>query len=192
MSTFVRRALPRPARRRRILARGPFALVAGTVLVLLLAVPALAHAELVSSDPADAAVLSTPPTTITLTFSDGLDAAKSSFTLSGSAGEAGTGTASEDGATTMTLGGLALAPDVYTIKWTSVATDGDVLRGTLTFTLAGSTATIATPSASAPSSSPASPSSDGSSGADVLLPIVLGLVLVGVIGVYLVRRSRRA
>ena len=57
------------------------AFVAAGMLGLGASAPVLAHAELVSSDPADKAVLAAPPTIITLTFSDGLDAAKSSFRL---------------------------------------------------------------------------------------------------------------
>jgi methionine-rich copper-binding protein CopC len=188
------------------------AAAAASLLVLTLAAPVLAHAELVSSDPADKAVLAASPTTITLTFSEDLDPTKSSFKLVGPAGTVGTGKVG--GVTTqMLLAGLSLAPGNYEIQWTSMSTDQHLLRGTLTFTVSAPTpapatdspvpsAAGATPSAAAtPASSPAvsaAPSPAASSATvaaasgDVVLPIVAALVLVVVAGLWLFRRSRRA
>ncbi len=120
-------------------------IVLAIAFAALTAVPVLAHADLVTSDPADKAVLAEPPTTVTLTFSEGLDASKSSFNLIGSDGTVlGTGKAGQDGATDMTLDGLALVPGAYGIKWTSVAEDGHVERGTLSFSVAEPTPAPAT------------------------------------------------
>jgi len=103
--------------------------------MLLLVGPVAAHAELVSSDPQDGAVLDTPPPSVTLTFSEGLNASRSKFQLLASDGSLiGTGTAAADGDETMTLGGLDLGPGKYLIKWTSVSVDTDVERGELRFT----------------------------------------------------------
>jgi copper resistance protein C len=179
--------------------------------------PALGHAELVSSDPAAKAVLDTPPTTVTLTFSAGLDAAKSSFKVNGAGGTAATGKAAKDGATVMTADGLTLAPGTYTVEWTSVAEDGDIERGTFAFTVSEAPVTpspsptdvpsaappaSAAPTASAaPSTGPspvATPAASGdtgtpaSSGSDVVLPIVAALVLLGVVGYVVLRRNRSA
>ncbi len=184
------------------------------LLVLSAASAVLGHSDLVASDPADTAVLATPPTTVTLTFSEDLDPGKSSFRLVGPAGTVGTGSVSAD-PVVMTLDGLALAPGDYEIQWTSAALDGDILRGTLTFTVSqpaqASEAPSAEPSATVEPSVAASaePSSDASStptptssaaassepppgSGDVVLPIVIALALVAVVGVYLLRRSRRA
>jgi methionine-rich copper-binding protein CopC len=124
------------------------------LLILVIAAPAFAHADLASSDPEDKAVLATPPTVITLTFTEGLDQAKSSFKLSGPDGPAGTGKAATDGGMVMTLDGLGLGPGAYAIKWTSVATDGHIARGTLSFTVSEPTPAPATatpaPTAAAP------------------------------------------
>jgi methionine-rich copper-binding protein CopC len=120
-------------------------ILAGLWLAIAVAVPALAHADLASSDPADKAVLATPPTVITLTFTEGLDQARSSFKLSGPGGATGTGKAPKDGSTVMTLDGIDLGPGAYEIKWTSVATDGHVARGTLSFTVSEPTPAPATP-----------------------------------------------
>ena len=114
----------------------------------------------------------------------------------------------------MTLDGLALTPGAYTIEWTSVADDGDVERGTLSFTVTEPTPAPATPTPAAPrataSTAPSappppsaaatpvpSPSVDPepaptSSSTDVLFPIIAALALVGVIGALLLRRNRAA
>jgi methionine-rich copper-binding protein CopC len=133
--------------------RGLVPVLAALWLVLAVAVPALAHADLASSDPADKSVLATPPTVITLTFTEGLDQGKSSFKLSGPDGASGTGQAAKGGSKVMTLDGLDLGPGAYAIKWTSVATDGHIARGTLSFTVSEPTPAPATP-APAPTGAP--------------------------------------
>ena len=188
------------------------AVAAASLLMLAVAAPVLAHAELVSSDPADKAVLAASPTTITLTFSEDLDASRSSFKVVGPAGTVGTGKVG--GVTTqMLLPGLSLVPGDYEIQWTSMSTDQHLLRGTLTFTVSAATAAPGTaspipssasaaPSAAATAaSSPAvgatltpaaSPDTVGAASGDVVLPIVAALVLVAGAGLWLFRRSRRA
>jgi len=128
-------------------------------LVLLMANPVVAHAEFVSSNPADGAVLDTPPPSVTLTFSEGLDASRSKFQLLAPDGSlVGTGTAAADGDETMTLGGLELGPGGYLVKWTSVSLDTDILRGELQFTIAEASPAPATPAPTAQATStPSSP-----------------------------------
>ena len=113
---------------------------------MLVAAPALAHADLVSSTPEDGSELASPPTSVELAFSEGLDAGKSSFRLIGPDGDVGTGTASKDGSSTMLLDGLVLAPGAYRIKWTAAAEDGHVERGSLGFTVSAPTEAPVTPS----------------------------------------------
>jgi copper resistance protein C len=155
-------ALPteRDARRPITWLSGLVAPIAALALLLLVAGPVAAHAELVSSDPPDGAVLDVPPTSVTLTFSEGLNAARSKFQLLGPDGAlVGTGTAAADGDETMTLGGLELAPGEYLVKWTSVSEDTDILRGELHFTVneaSPSPAPTPTPSAT-PAESAATP-----------------------------------
>lgn len=127
--------------------------LAAVLLVLAITSPALAHAELVSSDPEDKAVLTSPPSVVTLAFSEGLDQAKSSFKLSGPGGTVGTGKPAQQGGKAMTLDGLALAPGTYTIAWTAAADDGHVERGKLSFSVSEPTPAPETP---APSVVPAS------------------------------------
>ena len=194
------------------------AFVAAVLLSLLLgAVPVLAHAELVSSDPQDGAQLATPPTKITLTFSEGVVADGSSFRLNLAGTTIGTGKPAKDGDTEMTLGGLSLDAGDYVIRWTSVADDGDLLRGTTRFTVLAPSPTPAPtptpaatplctdecggpsptptvpPVATSPSPRPSSETSPAASnGSDVLLPILVGLVLVAGVGAWVLRRSRGA
>ena len=199
-----------PSRRSRNIAAA-----AAVVLLLTVALPVLAHAELVSSDPADGSKVA-PPTTITLTFSEGLVAKRSSFNLNQNGQTLGTGSAAADGDTTMTLGGLSLDAGAYTIQWTSVAADGDLLRGTIHFTVLAATAAPSASPTDAPSAgaaasaspTPVAASSEASvpptpvasadttpaasSGTDVLFPIVIGLLAVAAVGAFLLRRSRRA
>ena len=113
--------------RRSILAT--LALLAALLLALAGAWAALAHAELVASDPADGEVLDASPTTIRLAFSENLDPAKSSFRLLGPDGAA-IGTGDATAAKAMSLQPPPLSDGTYTIKWTSAsADDGDIERG---------------------------------------------------------------
>jgi len=196
-------------------------IVTGLALAMAVVLPVLGHAELVSSTPDAGSTLDTPPETITLTFSEGLDASKSSFKVLGPDGEAGVGKAPEDGSTVMAATGLALGPGTYTVEWTAVAEDGHVERGTFEFTVSQPTAApatpttspdptpteapstgasqlpaapMATPSAAPPAAPSPGPGTDAAtaSGGDVLVPIVVALVLVAVVGFIVLRRNRAA
>ena len=210
------------------------ALSAALIGLATLAGPALGHADLVSADPADGAVLATPPTMITLTFSEGLGKAKSSFKLLAPDGtEAATGKPGEDGAKTMAASGLTLTgAGTWTIRWTAAALDGHIERGKLTFTVEELTPMPATPEPTAvpsaavasappvasapapsdpeaapaaseapvtPSTAPAGPASSASpvapasstSTADIFIPIIAVLVVVGLVAAFVLRRSRR-
>ena len=195
-----------------LVARPLAALLSGLLLALLAVAPVLAHAELDTADPEDGAVLDTPPTTITLTFTEGLDASKSSFRVVLDGTDVATGTADRNGTKTMQASGLDLAPGDYTIRWTAVAEDEHVERGRLGFTVTEPTPAPPSPTpaptesasaAASPTASPAlsptptpSPSTEttpvASSGTDVLLPIVAALAIVGVVAYLVLRRGRTA
>ncbi len=149
------------------------AVLAALGLVLAIAVPTLAHADLASSDPADKAILATPPTVVTLKFTEGLDQGKSSFKLSGPDGAVGTGKPTKDGGKIMRLDGLVIGPGKYAISWTAASTDGHLVRGKLSFTVSEPTPPPATASPTpteAPSASTAVPSATLPSGVATQAP----------------------
>jgi methionine-rich copper-binding protein CopC len=119
-----------------MLKRAPFvSVVAGMGLLLVSTVtPVLAHAELVKSDPAAGSTV-TDVRAITLTFSEPLDASKSSFKLIGPDGTT-IGSAGVVSPRTMMMPDVAIGPGRYTVRWTSAATDGHIERGKFTFTVA--------------------------------------------------------
>lgn len=218
VSTYDSRGTAHHHRGTRSIPIRPTAIIAGLLLALAVASPVAADANLVASSPEDKAVVTTPPVRITLTFDEALDPTKSSFKLVRDGVTMGTGKVTTAGAKVMALDGLVLAPGGYEVRWTAGATDGHILRGTLTFTVAEPTPTP--PSAAPPSAEPSSIATaapsvtplatptptraptpvPGGSGAtpvstssvDVLFPIVAGLLVVVGIGAFVLRRSRKA
>ena len=119
--------------------RRAIALAAALVGLLLLPGVALGHAELKSSTPKANAKLNSPPATIALTFTDTLRNI-SHFEVIGSSGAVlAHGTVDAAQPTRMTADVSMLVNGKFTVEWTSVATDGDVLRGTFSFTVTGTT-----------------------------------------------------
>jgi methionine-rich copper-binding protein CopC len=188
--------------------------VAASLLVLLWPGLAEAHSELVSSDPAQGAVEPSPFSgPIVLTFSDHL-ATGSKADLVSAAGTT-VGKATVDGTAKTMSFDLAGPPaaGAYQVRWTSIADDGDLLRGIVTFSVAAapsiSPAASAEPTASPiPSAAPTTtadspgpsvgptpiPSADGDtsgSGGDVILPIVVALIVLGAGAAYLLTRRNR-
>ncbi len=197
-------------------------------LVAALVAPSatIGHADLVSADPAQGARLEAPPSTITLTFAEALDATKSSFKVVNAEGTVvARGAVAAEAPATMTATGLALEPGAYAIRWTAGADDGHLERGTTHFTVLAPTPAPATPApvtpgpstatsdtpapvtaapatdspapaasapAAAPTQAPATDPAAAASTGDVLLPILAALVVLGVIGVLVLRRSRAA
>ena len=198
-----------PQRLRRSLA----VLVGASLLLILLPVAALAHAELDTISPADKSS-GPPPQQIVGTFVENVDPSKSSYTVVDASGKVVVSGGEVDPANTkrMTLALPVLAPGAYTIRWTTLsADDNEIARGTTTFTVvapspspsatpvpSASVAASASPSASAPPSAAPSPSPSGGTGTptsttDALIPIVAVLVVLALLGLWLLRgRGRRA
>ena len=196
--------------------RSVAAALAAFALVLLLPIPASAHADLQSSVPAQGVIVPAPfGGPITLTFTESL-AVGSKADLYGP-GHQLTASATID-AGTMTISPPSPLPaGDYTVEWVSIADDGDLLRGTLAFTVAApspsaeasATTGPSTPPTSAPSPvasggpsssttpvppspSPAPTGTAGGSSSDAILPIVIALLLAAAGAFYLVRRNRPA
>ena len=105
-------------------------------LTMLSAGTALAHANLVSSDPAkDAAVAS--PKAITLHFSEALEMKVSGFKLTDIDGKpvAIKAAAAPDAKSLAATPTAPLAPGLYTISWTSMGDDAHKMNGTLSFSV---------------------------------------------------------
>jgi methionine-rich copper-binding protein CopC len=184
-------------------------LVVGAFITIATPLAASAHAEFVSSIPADKSTVSGTPAEIVLTFNASLDPKKSSIILldssSSQVAKAGVDPADDK---VMRLTPPTLQPGAYEIDWTSVALDGDLLRGKVAFTVTAPTpsptaAPTATPSAAAsasppisagPTSSPAAspvPTPTTASGADVVVPVLVAIVLIAVLGAWLLRGRMR-
>ncbi|WP_426503219.1 copper resistance protein CopC [Dactylosporangium sp. McL0621] len=122
--------------RRFVLSAG--AVLAGVVLALALpARPAAAHADLVSSEPANGATLAQAPGTVVLRFSEGIAPRFSSARLVDSAGQpvAGTRVAPEQPGTRQLVMHLPnVPPGTYGVVWQVLAEDdGHTTRGVIVF-----------------------------------------------------------
>jgi len=185
-------------------------IVAASVAALLVPGLVSAHSELVSSDPASGANVSSPYTgPIILTFSEHLASGSKADLVDPSGATIASATVDQN-AMTMTFAlTTPLTPGDYQVKWVSIADDGDVLRQPIvTFTVAAnaspadsaSAAASGGPSATAvpttaPSAAPTpapSPGSDaGGSGGDVVIPIIVVLIVLGAGATYLLTRRNR-
>ncbi len=196
--------------------RRPVAAVALAALCLLTSAPsvAVAHAELDTVTPADKSTVP-EPSQIVMTFTEDLDASASNIRVVDASGAvvAQGGTVSSTDPREMTLALSSLAPGAYTVRWTSKsAADGDVARGTTTFTATAATPpppsappsvdpstasaepSVAPSPSAAPSDSPlASSGGTGTtaSSTDTLIPIVVAIVVLGGFGAWLLRRRSR-
>ena len=103
------------------------------LLGLLLATPAFAHARLVSSEPAAHAKVKSPGQ-IKLHFSENLEPAFSSASLSDAAGKT-VPVSKSVGGQTITLLPLTLRPGAYKVSWQSVGQDTHRLTGSFGFTV---------------------------------------------------------
>lgn len=205
---------------RQFRARRPFLAVAtGALLLLALPGAVAADSHLERSTPAAGTTVPSPfDGPIVLEFSEPL-AQGSKADLVGP-GDATVASATVNGpAATMTFSlDAALAAGGYLVKWTSVAEDTHVARGTFEFAVAPAVASLSpaptsasteppaatasltsAPDASVPAGSEPSASSGPSpaggdtsgGGADVVLPIVVVLLIVGAGAAHLLTRRNR-
>ena len=181
-------------------------------LMSLLATPALAHAELVSATPGPGEEVESSPSELVATFNQDLDTSRTSLEVRDVTGSAvAKGGELGDGPREFRLALPRLAPGKYTVRWTSFsAEDGELARDSYTFTVLAapspspsptpnptpsvSTSASPTPVPAMPSPSPvATPLPGGTDAAGdgvILIPILATSLVVGAIGVWLLRRRR--
>ncbi|WP_432248823.1 copper resistance protein CopC [Streptomyces sanyensis] len=143
---------PRPVRRAvRLLLAAAVLLSAALGGLLAGAGPAAAHAVLLSSDPADGAVVATAPGEVTLTFSEKIAVGDDSIrVLEPSGKRADTDEIRELGTDGGVVYGVTLHPGLpdgtYTVAWQGVSADSHPVAGAFTFSIgAPSQTTVALP-----------------------------------------------
>jgi methionine-rich copper-binding protein CopC len=159
--------------------------------------PVVAHSELVSSTPAaGSTVTSAPGTSIVLSFSEALKSGSKADVVGPGGATIGTATVDPSDNTNLTWSPpTSLPPGSYTIRWTSIATDGDVLRGTIPFTVAAASAApsaataTAAPSAATPAPS-ATPGDVSAAGIGAIVPVVAALLVIGLLALILLSNRR--
>ena len=166
---------------------------------------AAAHAQLSSSDPADGSQVTVPPQRITMQFSEDLDPAASTATVSrmdGTRVDNGAAAVDTTNRKTLTVAVETLVPGGYIVQWHAVTPDDNgVTEGSFAFTVVTEGGGVATP-VTAP---PAAGSTGSISGAGPMMPrtgqpvggvpfVLLGatLLALGLVlgGARLVRRGR--
>jgi methionine-rich copper-binding protein CopC len=105
---------------------------------LFVATSANAHADLVSSSPADGSTLEVPPAKISLTFSEPVLAAGAAVVVTEASGQqVGVGKIEVSGATISVASPADLAAGEYTVTWRATAEDGHAMTGKFEFTYNG-------------------------------------------------------
>ncbi|GGN09781.1 hypothetical protein GCM10011609_56950 [Lentzea pudingi] len=175
------------------------ALVLALLAATAVAVPAQAHAELKSSNPATGATLEAPLKHVELVFSEAIqlpDGAAVTVTGADGATLPVTQVHALDKTITATVDAAAAKSGAHTIAWAAKSDDGDTITGTIAFTMtvvAQTTSASAPPSSvsSAPTSSaPPSTAPEESGGVPIWVWIVIGLAVV-VGAILLVGRRNR-
>jgi hypothetical protein len=187
-------------------------LLAAFALLLALASPVAAHAELVRAIPADGETVTEPITVVSGRYSEDLiSGSRLEITDGSGARVASGGIDPEDARRMVARPESPLTDGTYTVQSTARSADGHVERATWTFTVAvpaspsptpepTPTPSDASPSPSAtasPSESPSAtptaspaPTDPASGSGDVLLPIIAALAIVAIGAGFLLNRSR--
>ena len=193
-----------------------FAPLAAIALLLLVAAPVTAHAELETATPGPDQTVEGSPAELVATFTEPLDAETTSIVVLDPVG-ATVASGGEPGATPeqWRLPLPDLEPGAYEVRWTASSTvDSHLERGTYAFTVtaaptpsptpaptptpepsaseeptpAPTTTPSASPSAPPSASAAPAPATDPAAGSSVLIPIVAVLLLVAALGARLLRR----
>ena len=149
---MTRSSAPPPARTRTARLRTAAAALGAGLALALVAVPASAHDELKSSNPADGATLATPPSQVVLTFEEPPVALGAQVVVTGPGGPVSSGAPRLDGDDVVQDVQPQAPAGRYTIEWRVTSDDGHPVSGTLAFT---ATAAAAGASTSADATTPA-------------------------------------
>jgi methionine-rich copper-binding protein CopC len=153
-------------------------LLGALVVLLLPAVPVLAHSDLKSSDPADGATLVSAPAEVSFTFNEKLLAQGNAIVLT----ELATGTRLEVGPVEVDGDTVAVAwPEQgaggqYRAAYRVVSADGHPIDGSITFTVESSGGTATTPSEATPTATATaeqSPTGGSTPAADTPSPVAV-------------------
>lgn len=190
--------MPRPTRRstaappgpRRSARRALGALGAGLLLTLAVgtSVPAYAHDELSSSNPADGATLAQPPAQVVLTFEEPPVDLGLQVVVTSPDGPASAGSPRIEGSTVVQDVQPSAPAGRYSVEWRVTSDDGHPVSGRFGFTAqaaANGSSTVATPSAGSSATSGATPAASparaGTQRQEPLIPSwawIIGGVLV--------------
>jgi copper transport protein len=96
---------------------------------------ALAHAQLIGSDPADGALLATPPTHLTLTFTEAVEPVGVGVLVAAPSGRPASRGAARARGRELTVDVQATEVGTYLVRWQVIAEDAHPSRGDLTFSL---------------------------------------------------------
>lgn len=193
------------------LTAGRRATLAGALIALVLGAlvgpvdAAAAHDELISTQPAADAVLSTAPTSVGLEFSADVLAISPTVVLAGPGGEVPLEAPSVDGTRVSVPVPADLAPGAYTVIWRVVSADGHPAQGTFAFSLAApvaaatpthATTTTPTATATATEVAPSATSTEQSAGSTSgvsgpAIAIGAGLLLLVIAAAVALARRRR-
>ena len=195
-------------------------LPAAFLLVALVAIPATAHAQLDKPTPADKATVTQPVTVVSGTFVERVNPNGSSLVvkLVGGSTVATGGVDPSNAKQMLATPATPLGSGSYLVQWTTVSLDdGELARGTWTFTVAVAPSAAATPAASptpgpsatvaptaattvapsaaapsiAPTPQPSAADDTTGSGNDVVVPIIVALIVLGAGAAYLLSRRNR-
>ena len=121
------------------------AVLMGLLTVLVLpAVPALAHAELASMNPADGGTVEAMPRALQLRFTEGVTAPAALTVIGPSGRELTAGDAATLGRVlTQRLSGTSDGPGAYTVRFQVMSEDGHLVYGSASFTVSGAGGTAA-------------------------------------------------
>jgi copper transport protein len=178
----------RPAWWHRALGLVAAALVA-LALVVGLGAPASAHAELVSSDPAEGAVVDVAPDTVTLTFNEPVRLTSQQIAVYDAEGDEVPSTAGASGTeVTVDLADAADLPDgSYVVSWNVLSGDGHPVSGALTFSVGAASVSVVAPPEPESSSAVVTVIRDG-----LTVLSLLGLLVAAGLGLFVVLVLPRA